>query len=142
MTALASLLEKFAGAEACWYSSVRPNGRLHTAPIWHVWLDYAAYMVTQRSSVRARNLLHNPSVSLALPDAMNALIIEGTAQESPQSAERIRPLFQAKYNWDIATDTEYDCIIRVTPVKLMAWGSHGEGRWQFDLSRGTWSPQG
>lgn len=141
MSALATLLEKFAAAEACWYSSVRPNGRVHLAPIWHVWLDYAAFVVTQRTSVRARNLAHNRSVSLALPDPMNALILEGTAQESPQAAERIRPLFQAKYNWDIATDADYNCIIRVTPVKLMAWGSHGEGRWLFDAARGAWTPQ-
>lgn len=140
MSALATLLQKFAAGEACWYGSVRPDGRVHLAPVWHVWLDYAAYIVTQRDSVRARNLAHNPSVSLSLPDAMNVLILEGTAQESPQAAGRIRPLFQSKYNWDIASDAEYNCIIRVTPVKMMAWGSHGEGRWRFDAAASLWSP--
>ena len=43
----------------------------------------------------------------------------------------LQPVYQAKYNWDISTDREYTFIIRVQPVKLLAWGSHGEGRWRW-----------
>lgn len=136
---LAHLLDKFAAADACWYSSVRADGRSHLAPIWHCWHENAAWVVTQRTSVRARNLAHSPSVSLALPDPMNALILEGTAQESPRAVERIRPVFLAKYSWDIATDADYGCVIEITPVKLLAWGEHGEGRWRFDPARNQWS---
>jgi hypothetical protein len=89
-------------------------------------------VVTQREAVRARNLLQNGSVSLALPDPMNALILEGTAEEAPGALESLRPVFQAKYDWDIATDRDYTFIIRVQPVKLLAWGSHGEGRWRWE----------
>jgi hypothetical protein len=39
------------------------------------------------------------------------------------------PSFQAKFNWDIATDLDYDEVVEVTPRKVMAWGSHGDGRW-------------
>jgi hypothetical protein len=41
----------------------------------------------------------------------------------------LRPLFQRKYNWDIVTDTDYNMVIEVTPIRLIAWGSHGEGKW-------------
>jgi len=41
-------------------------------------------------------------------------------------------LFQAKYNWDIATDPDYDDVLEVTPRKVIAWGSHGEGRWLLE----------
>jgi hypothetical protein len=129
---LTGLLETFARADACWYSSVRPNGRVHLAPIWFVWYAGAAWVVTQRSAVRAHNLLHNSSVSLALPDPMNALILEGTAAEAPGALDDIRPIFQAKYDWDIAADQDYTFIIRVQPVKLLAWGSYGEGRWRWE----------
>ncbi|HXF63996.1 MAG TPA: pyridoxamine 5'-phosphate oxidase family protein [Caldilineaceae bacterium] len=125
------LLDKLAQAEACWFSTVRPDGRAHLAPIWHVWHGGRLYVVTQERSVRARNIAHNPAVSIALPDPMNVLILEGTARPAPERRDEIRPLFQAKYNWDISTDTEYDLILEVTPVKLMAWGVDGEGRWRF-----------
>ena len=130
--ALTGLLDAFAQADACWYGSVRPDGRVHLAPIWFAWHADAAWVVTQRSAVRARNLLHNGSVSLALPDPMNALILEGTAAEAPDALDALRPVFQAKYDWDIATDQDYTFIIRVQPVKLLAWGSHGEGRWRWE----------
>ncbi len=139
---LDNLLLLFATAPAIWYSSVRPDGRAHLAPIWHVWDGHAAYVVTQATAVRARNLAHNRSVSLALPDAINPFIIEGNAAIAPDAVETIQPLFQSKYDWDIRTDAEYDCIIRVTPTKAMAWGSHGEGRWHYDASAGLWLARG
>jgi hypothetical protein len=51
------------------------------------------------------------------------------SRPAPELRDELHPLFQAKFNWDIATDTEYDEVIEVTPRKVMAWGSHGEGRW-------------
>jgi general stress protein 26 len=134
---LARLLEKFAQAEACWFSSTRPDGRAHLAPIWHVWNAGRAYVVTQAATVRARNIAVQPAVSLSLPDPVNVLIIEGTARVSPEQKEALRPLFKAKYDWEFADDNPYDLIIEVTPRKIMAWGSDGEGRWNFDAEGQT-----
>ena len=50
------------------------------------------------------NVRTNPAVSLSLADTSNALIVEGTAQPAPERRAELQPLFQAKYNWDIATD--------------------------------------
>ena len=110
---------------------MRPDGRAHLAPIWHVWHAGRVYVVTRDKSVRARNVAHNPHVSVALPDPMNVFIIEGTAAPAPDTEAALQPLFKAKYDWDISTDADYDLILAVTPVKLMAWGDHGEGRWQW-----------
>jgi hypothetical protein len=128
------LLEKLAQADACWFGSVRPDGRAHLAPIWHVWRAGRVYVVTRAGSVRARNIQHNPAVSLALPDPMNVLILEGTARPAPESEAAIRPLFNAKYDWDISADAAYDLILEITPTKLIAWGADGDGRWRFDGS--------
>ncbi len=129
---LARLIEAFAVADCCWFASTRPDGRPHLAPIWHGWHNDTAYVVTKAASVRARNIRANPNVSLSLPDPMNVFIIEGIARFAPQAEAEIAPLFQAKYNWDITTDADYDTIIAVEPLRALAWGSHGEGRWQFD----------
>jgi hypothetical protein len=97
-----------------------------------------AYVVTQPSAIRAQNLLSNPSVSLALPDPMNPLILEGTAEFATEANDLLRPLFQVKYQWDIANDGEYSTIIRIRPSKLMAWGNHGSGRWRFNSQEQQW----
>jgi general stress protein 26 len=131
---LARLIEKFAQVEACWFSSTRPDGRAHLAPIWHVWYAGRAYVVTLATAVRTRNIASQPAVSLAHPDAVNALIIEGTARLAPEQKEAIAPLFKAKYNWEFASDNPYNTIIEVTPRKIMAWGSDGDGRWNFDAN--------
>ena len=30
---------------------------------------------------------------------------------------------------EISTDTQYDTIIEITPLKMIAWGKYGEGKW-------------
>ena len=131
---LAGLIERFATAEACWFSSTRPDGRAHLAPIWHVWHAGRAYVVTQRNAVRTRNIAHHTGVSLSLPDTTNVLIIEGTAREAPAQQAALGPLFKAKYEWEFAEDNPYNVIIEVTPRKIIAWNTNGEaqGRWHFD----------
>lgn len=126
---ISTLLTRFGEADACWFSSVRPDGRPHLAPIWHVVHEGCIYVVTQRQAVRAANIRANSAVSLALADTSNALIVEGVAQPAEALRATLRPLFLAKYDWDIATDAAYDDVLQVTPRKLLAWGSHGEGRW-------------
>lgn len=131
---LIQIIQRFADAEACWFSSTRPDGRAHLAPIWHVWYEGRAYVVTQGDSVRARNIVHQPAVSLSLPDTNNVVIVEGAARVTPEKKDALNPLFKAKYNWEFATDNPYNLIIEVTPRKILAWGSGGEGqgRWRFD----------
>jgi general stress protein 26 len=129
---LARLVEKFATAEACWFSSTRPDGRAHLAPIWHVWYEGRVYVVTQETAVRTHNITRNPAVSLSLPDTTNVLIIEGTARITPEQKEALGPSFKAKYNWAFADDNPYNVIIEVTPRKMIAWGADGDGRWHFD----------
>ena len=126
---LSNLLDRFAAEQCCWFASTRPDGRAHLAPIWHVWHEGRAYVVTQATSVRAKNIAVNPAVSLSWPDPVNPLIIEGTARPAPEMQDELRPLFHAKFDWDIATDAEYNLILQITPTKFMAWGAFGEGRW-------------
>lgn len=129
---LASLVDKFAKAEACWFSSTRPDGRAHLAPIWHVWHEGKIYVVTQSTAVRSRNIAFQPAVSLSLPDPINVLIVEGTARVTPEQKDALNPLFKAKYNWEFTNDNPYNVIIEVTPTKILAWGADGDGRWHFD----------
>lgn len=131
---LAQLIERFAAAEACWFSSTRPDGRAHLAPIWHVWHEGRAYVVTQTSAVRAKNIAHYPDVSLSLPDTADVFILEGNARFAPEQQPALSPLFKAKYDWDFSDDNPYNVIIEVMPRKIIAWGNGGkwQQRWLFD----------
>jgi hypothetical protein len=128
-TTLQALLQRFAQAQCSWLTTVRPDGRPHSAPVWHVWRQGRAYVITTAGAVKTGNTRRNPNIVITLPDPMNPLIIEGQAGHVNTIRPTLRPLFQAKYDWDIETSPEYDTILEITPTRLIAWGQHGEGRW-------------
>lgn len=126
---LLALVKRFAQAECSWLSSVRPDGRAHSAPIWHVWYRGRAYVVAQSTAVKTVNILENPNVVITHPDPVSPVIIEGWGTPAPALQSRLQPLFESKYNWNISTDPDYDTVIEITPTKLIAWGDYGQGRW-------------
>ena len=127
---LQTLVQRFAEAECSWLSTVRPDLRPQSSPIWHVWHGGRAYVVTRPNAVKTANVELNPRVTIAHPDPKDPVIIEGWAVETPAMREVLQPLFQAKYDWDISADADYTTVLEITPTKLMAWGQYGEGRWR------------
>jgi general stress protein 26 len=103
-------------AQNMWVATVRPSGRPHLVPIWFVVSDGSWYFVTDPNSVKARNLQHNPCVSLALEDGANPYIVEGEACAVAPSAEVIR-LFKEKYGWDVTDDDTYSQTFEVRVKK-------------------------
>ena len=126
---LRTLVERFAAENCSWLSSVRPDGRVHTAPVWHVWTQGRVYVVTRPNAVKVKNIEANPSVVISHPDPLDPIIIEGWALEAEPMRPVLKALFQAKYNWDITTDTDYGVVLEISPTKLIAWGQYGAGRW-------------
>ena len=129
-THLASLVKRFADSECSWLSTVRRDGRLHAAPVWHVWYQGNAYVVTTAHAVKTENLKHNPSVVITHPEPIQALILEGSAAFVDDMDDALRPLFQAKYEWDFVTDEKYSVVIQIRPTRLIAWGEEGAGHRQ------------
>jgi nitroimidazol reductase NimA-like FMN-containing flavoprotein (pyridoxamine 5'-phosphate oxidase superfamily) len=95
-----------------WLATVRSNGRPHLVPIWFVLDEERWYICTGKQSVKARNLLANPRVALALEDGTNAFVVEGAARAVAPSAEVIRK-FKSKYDWDITADPPYDTVFEI-----------------------------
>jgi hypothetical protein len=105
-----------------WVATARPDGRPHLTPVWFAWCAGKLYACVQSGSVKARNLRQNPQVSLALENGSNPVICEGTAALlAPPWPEEVAAIFAAKYEWNIHTDTEYDQLLEITPVKWLAW---------------------
>ncbi|MBL1127440.1 MAG: hypothetical protein HND44_02865 [Chloroflexi bacterium] len=125
---LETIIEKFAASECSWLGTVRPSGKPHTAPIWHVWYGGRVYVVAQMTAVKTRNIQANPFVTITYPDPTDVIIIEGEARLVAGMTAVLQPHFQQKYHWDIASDGEYTAVIEITPTKLMAWNADAAQR--------------
>lgn len=117
-----SVIENLESQQNIWFSSVRPSGRPHLAPVWFVWHEDRLYISTDPNSVKRRNVDENPHVVLALEDGTHPVICEGTARHVPAPLpEPLHAAFLRKYEWDVHTDAQYNYVIEVTPVKWLAW---------------------
>ncbi len=130
---LKPIIQRFATADCSWLTTIYPDSRPHSAPIWHVWTGGRIYIVTTPTAVKVRNIRHNSAVTITHPDPHSAIIIEGRAQFADHLAGQLRILFEAKYDWDIVADEDYRTIIEIIPEKILAWGEEGAGhrrRWR------------
>ena len=86
-----------------WLATTRPDGRPHVMLVWGVWREGSFWFSTGDKTVKARNLAVNPQCVACTERADDAVILEGTAQWVPASAE-LGPLWEAyqkKYDWDV-----------------------------------------
>jgi len=103
-----------------WLATVRPNGTPHLVPIWFVWVAGKIYLCTGADSVKVRNLMQNPHVSIALEDGSQPIVIEGPAHPIGRPPAAVVDEFQRKYDWNIKTDGEYTQLIEVQPKRIRA----------------------
>ncbi len=101
-----------------WLATVRRDDTPHLVPIWFVWVAGRIYLCTEADSVKVRNLVHNPQVSIALENGTQPVVMEGWAKliELPPAA--VIDEFQRKYDWDIETDSTYNQVIEIEPTKI------------------------
>ena len=103
-----------------WLATVRPNGAPHLVPIWFVWVAEKIYLCTGADSVKVRNLVQNPHVSIALEDGTQPIVIEGLAQPIGRPPTTVVDEFQRKYDWDITSDDTYTQVIEIQPERIRA----------------------
>ena len=113
-----------------WISSVRPDGRPHTVPVWFLW-DGATLLIFSKPDQKVRNLQHDPRVMLGLDntkDGSDVILIEGEATLLPPGEiDTTFPPYAAKYagrfqrlNWSAENmATTYTQAIRITPTRFI-----------------------
>lgn len=115
-----------------WLTTVTPDGRPQTSPVWF-WWDGARFLIWSLESARVRNIAANPHVSLVLDGdgrGGNVVSIEGEAQvDRSLPASREVPEYVAKYErmlegygwtWDYFC-AEYPVPITVVPTRYRVW---------------------
>jgi F420H(2)-dependent biliverdin reductase len=107
-----------------WLATVKGNGRPHLVPLWFIWLEGRIYLCTGAYSQKFRNMFHNQSVALALPDTTSTVIIEGEAHVADRATiDTLADHFYHKYEWDFRYDDSDDWrLIEIIPHKILAWG--------------------
>ncbi len=115
-------IAKLESQQNIWFSSVRPDGRPHLAPVWFVWHEGKIYIGTDPKSVKSANIRSNAQVSLALEDGTHPLICEGTVRvvEKPWPDHLLAAFFK-KYEWDLMKESQYNHVLEITPVNWLFW---------------------
>jgi hypothetical protein len=65
-----------------WVSSVWPDGRPHSMPVWGMWDDAVLWFSSSIGSRKTRNLAANPQCCVTTEDAADPVVLEGTAGKS------------------------------------------------------------
>ena len=136
-----------AAAPKVWLTTVRPDGRPHTAPVLLVWADGAPCVTSRPGSRKSANLAGNAHCVLSASDDELDLVVEGVAARvgDDTGIRRVADAFREKYDWEFTVRSgtvtgdprpgspEY-AFYRITPARAFGYGADGltATRWRFD----------
>jgi Pyridoxamine 5'-phosphate oxidase len=116
--------ERLTAARNYWVTSVWPDGRPHSTPVWGMWDDPVLWFTCAVGSRKARNLTAEPRCVITTEDAGDPVIVEGIARivTDDQSIRRALDLMNTKYHTDIEIsflDPARNSTIAVRPGKVI-----------------------
>lgn len=133
-------------AELYWLTTVRLDGRPHTAPLVGLWVDEAFVFCTGPGEQKARNLVAHGAVTVttgvnAWKDGLD-VVIEGTAARVAglDATAALADAYREKYDgeWDFTAGedgfghgTDVAHVFRVTPTKILAFAKSPHGQTRF-----------
>ena len=112
-----------------WLTTVRPDGRPHTIPVWFLW-DGSTVLVFSRPGQKLRNLRHSPNVTIALDNSQNGrdvVLFDGVAEmldkssvntTLPEYVEKYGHLIQRNGWTPESMSRTYDQPILITPTRF------------------------
>ena len=112
--------ERLVSSRNYWISTVWPDGRPHTMPVWGMWHDDAFWFSSSRPSRKSKNLVANPRCVVTTEDALNPVVVEGTARLliDPRDLATLLALENAKYQTDYKIESlapDVNSCFRVAP---------------------------
>jgi len=133
---------RLAGSHNYWICTARADGRPHSIPVWGFFFDDTLYFGTARSTRKARNLAHNPAVSVHLESGDDVVIVEGSVEEVRESDKvtmgKLDSASKAKYKMPLMTIPGESVIYAVPPRVVLAWTEKGfpkdATRWELGSS--------
>ena len=116
-------------------STVDQDNKPKSAPIWYQWEEGMAYLFTGRNTLKWRNILENPNVSLCIDwrePPYRSVIVNGTAQEVTRSmydlvlsmAQRYYGSKEGQSFAEDYRDNPRDIVIfRIVPTHIVSFAS-------------------
>ena len=136
---------RLANSRHYWLASVRSDGGPHLVPVWGVWVEGAFFFSTGAGSRKAKNLQANPRFVISAEDAVQPVIVEGSAERVTDLdlLGRVAAVFSSKYGWPIeaTADGVRDAhgnggpVFAIHPAVAFGFGEDLAGtatRWAFD----------
>ena len=126
----AHALERLERERTAWLTTVTPDGRPQTMPVWFLWEDGSILVYSFRTAVRNRNVAANPHVTFVLntdDEGEDLVIIEADAVLAPDFPQgKDYPPYLVKYRALIDENewtpeefsTDYSHPIRITPTRV------------------------
>ncbi|WP_236788352.1 pyridoxamine 5'-phosphate oxidase family protein [Amycolatopsis sp. GM8] len=104
-----------------WVATVWPDGRPHQMPVWAIWRDEALWFSSSLGSRKIRNIEAGSAVSITTDDALNPVIVEGTARivKDPAALRGFLDAMNTKYGTDYGpelTSPATNATVRVRPA--------------------------
>lgn len=113
--------ERLIASRNYWLVSVWPDGRPHAMPVWGLWHEGAFWFSSSNGSRKARNLAGDPRCVVMTEEAMDPVVMEGTAElvTEPEALATILALENMKYETSHTIDLldpSVNSVYRVTPL--------------------------
>lgn len=130
--------ERLQGAHNYWVITVRADARPHAVPVWGLWYEGAFYFGTDRSSVKARNAIANPAITIHLESGQEVVIVEGRAAEFTDAAtiKKLNQEYKTKYGLRLTDAPGALILFAVRPRAVLAWReqdfNQSATRWAFE----------
>ena len=101
-----------------WLTSLWPDGRPHTMPVWGAWDGEALWFSSGRRSRKARNLAADPRCTVTTDDPKDPVVVEGRADlpSDRSTIARVAEVMTAKYGNISAEFLAQHALIRVRPT--------------------------
>lgn len=122
--------ERLVASRNYWMVTVWPDGSApHAMPVWGMWHNTAFWFSSSKPSRKSKNLGANSRCVVATEDALNPVVVEGSAEllTDPKDLQTLLVLENAKYETDYKIDMldpALNSCFRVRP------------RWVFGIEQG------
>ncbi|MFE1103428.1 pyridoxamine 5'-phosphate oxidase family protein [Nocardiopsis alba] len=104
-----------------WLCTSRADGSPHVVPVWFVHLGERWWIGASTRSVKVRNVLRDPRVSLALEDGDAPVVAQGRALVREDFPEEVIAAFRDRYGRDPRTPYGPDPRRSLLEVAVTRW---------------------
>jgi hypothetical protein len=120
---------RLAGAHYYWLHTTNHTGAPDASPAWGVVRDEVAYFYTDRSTVKARNIVNDPRAVVHLESAAEVVIVHGRLVDlgHPMQHPRVIQAFAEKYDepdevpFLPSSDPVFDVLYAFAPDRALLW---------------------